>query len=171
MWFVNQMKYLAKACMLTLALISLPVPTQAENSTPEQLLSWKQELVTIERNLSFTNNFIDPVTINAYVADTPAKRTQGLMHVRDLPENEGMLFVFSPPRYVSMWMKNTVISLDIVFIKADGTIALVHQKAKPLSLQSIPSIHKVKWVLELKGGVAEKLKLRPGDKLVRDQAD
>ena len=101
----------------------------------------------------------------------PAKRTQGLMHVRDLPENEGMLFVFSPPRYVSMWMKNTVISLDIVFIKADGTIALVHQKAKPLSLQSIPSIHKVKWVLELKGGIAEKLKLRPGDKLVRDQAD
>ena len=133
MWFVNQMKYLANASMLTLALISLLLPMQAENSTTEHLLSWKQELVTSERNLSFTNNFIDPVTINAYVADTPAKRTQGLMHVRDLPENEGMLFVFSPPRYVSMWMKNTVISLDIVFIKADGTIAHVHQEAKPLS--------------------------------------
>ena len=171
MWFVNQMKYLANASMLTLALISLLLPMQAENSTPVQLLSWKQELVTIERNLSFTNNFIDPVTINAYVADTPAKRTQGLMHVRDLPENEGMLFVFSPPRYVSMWMKNTVISLDIVFIKADGTIAHVHQEAKPLSLRSIPSMHKVKWVLELKAGVAEKLKLKLGDKLVRDRTD
>ena len=70
-----------------------------------------------------------------------------------------------------MWMKNTVISLDIVFIKADGTIAHVYQEAKTLSLQSIPSIYKVKWVLELKAGVAEKLSLKAGDKLVRGTTD
>ena len=169
MWFINRMKYLLNG-LLALTLICL-TPIQAENLTPKQLVGWKQELVTIEKALPFTNNVLHPIVINAYLADTPTKRTQGLMHVADLPENEGMLFVFRPPRYVSMWMKNTVISLDIVFIKADGTIAHVHQDAKPLSLQSISSIHKVKWVLELKAGVAEKLSLRPGDKLVRGTTD
>ena len=170
MWFVNRMKYLLNASMLVFAVICFS-PAQAENSTPEQLVGWKQELVTIEKTLPFSNNVREPFVINAYLADTPKKRTQGLMHVSYLPENEGMLFVFRSPRYVSMWMKNTVISLDIVFIKADGTIAHVHQEAKPLSLRSIPSMHKVKWVLELKAGVAEKLKLKLGDKLVRDRTD
>ena len=170
MWFVNRMKYLLNASMLVFAVFCFS-PAQAENSTPEQLVGWKQELVKIEKVLPFSNNVLEPVVINAYLADTPTKRTQGLMHVADLPENEGMLFVFRPPRYVSMWMKNTVISLDIVFIKADGTIAHVHQDAKPLSLQSISSRNRVKWVLELKAGVAEKLSLRPGDKLVRGTTD
>ena len=170
MWFVNRMKYLLNASMLVFAVICFS-PVHAENSTPEQLVGWKQELITIEKILPFANNVLEPVIINAYIADTPTKRTQGLMHVTDLPENEGMLFVFRSSRYVSMWMKNTVISLDIVFIKADGTIAHVHQEAKPLSLQSIPSIYKVKWVLELKAGVAEKLSLKAGDKLVRGTTD
>ena len=170
MWFVNRMKYLLNASMLVFAVFCFS-PAQAENSTPEQLVGWKQELVKIEKVLPFSNNVLEPVVINAYLADTPTKRTQGLMHVTDLPENEGMLFVFRSSRYVSMWMKNTVISLDIVFIKADGTIAHIHQDAKPLSLQSISSRNKVKWVLELKAGVAEKLSLRPGDKLVRGTTD
>ena len=170
MWFDNPMKYLLSAFMISLVLICLS-HVQAENSVPEQLVGWKQELVKIEKVLPFSNNVLEPVVINAYLADTPTKRTQGLMHVADLPENEGMLFVFRPPRYVSMWMKNTVISLDIVFIKADGTIAHIHQDAKPLSLQSISSRNRVKWVLELKAGVAEKLSLRPGDKLVRGTTD
>ena len=164
MWFDIPMKYLPSASMISLVLICLS-PVQAENSVPEQLVGWKQELIEIEKALG------ENVIINAYLADTPTKRTQGLMHVADLPENEGMLFVFRPPRYVSMWMKNTVISLDIVFIKADGTIAHIHQDAKPLSLQSISSRNRVKWVLELKAGVAEKLSLRPGDKLVRGTTD
>ena len=170
MWFVNRMKYLLNASMLVFAVFCFS-PAQAENSTPEQLVGWKQELVKIEKVLPFSNNVLEPVVINAYLADTPTKRTQGLMHVADLPENEGMLFVFRSSRYVSMWMKNTVISLDIVFIKADGTIAHIHQDAKPLSLQSISSRNRVKWVLELKAGVAEKLSLRPGDKLVRGTTD
>ena len=164
MWFDNPMKYLPSASMISLVLICLS-PVQAENSVPKQLVGWNQELITIETVRG------EDVVINAYIADTPARRAQGLMHVTDLPENAGMLFVFSRPRQVSMWMKNTVISLDIVFIKANGTIAHVHQGAKPLSMQSIPSIYKVKWVLELKAGVAEKLSLRTGDKLVRGTTD
>ena len=169
MWFINQMKYLVNG-LLALTVLCL-TPIQAENLTPKQLVGWKQELIEIEKTLPLTQSMSERIFINAYIADTAAKRIQGLMHVQDLPKNAGMLFVFRPPRYVSMWMKNTVISLDILFIKADGTIAHVHQEAKPLSLQSIPSIYKVKWVLELNAGVAEKLSLKTGDKLVRGTTD
>jgi uncharacterized membrane protein (UPF0127 family) len=168
MWLSNRIKYLLNASTLVLVLIYLSTLAQAENSTPKQLVGWKQEMIKIETILSSQDNIREHIIINSYIADTPIKRTQGLMHVTDLHDNEGMLFIFNPPRHVSMWMKDTVISLDILFIKADGTIAHVHKEAKPLSLRSIPSIYKVKWVLELKAGVAEKLKLRPGHKLIRD---
>ena len=170
MWLVNRMKYLLNASMLVFAIICFS-PAQAENSTPEQLVGWKQELVTIEKALPFTNNVLHPIVINAYLADTPTKRTQGLMHVADLPENEGMLFVFRPPRYVSMWMKNTVISLDILFLNPSGRIVKIHKNAEPLSLASVPSHARVKWVLELNAGVAGKLNLRLGDRLARGKID
>jgi len=113
----------------------------------------------------------EDVVINAYIADTPARRAQGLMHVTDLPENAGMLFVFSRPRQVSMWMKNTVISLDILFLNPSGRSVKIHKNAEPLSLASVPSHARVKWVLELKAGVAGKWNLKPGDKLVRGKID
>ena len=158
------MKYLPSASMISLVLICLS-PVQAENSAPEQLVGWKQELIEIEKVLG------ENVIINAYLADTPAKRAQGLMHVTDLPENAGMLFVFSQPRQVSMWMKNTVISLDILFLNPNGRIVKIQKNAKPLSLASITSRAKVKWVLELNAGVAAKLDLQPGDRLVQGKTD
>ena len=164
MWFDNPMKYLPSASTISLVLICLS-PVQAEISAPEQLVGWKQELIEIEKVLG------ENVIINAYLADTPAKRAQGLMHVTDLPENAGMLFVFSQPRQVSMWMKNTVISLDILFLNPNGRIVKIHKNAKPLSLASIPSHAKVKWVLELNAGVAAKLDLQPGYRLVQGKTD
>ena len=164
MWFDNQMKYLPSASTISLVLICLS-PVQAGNSTPEQLVGWKQELIDIEKVRG------ENVVINAYIADTPAKRAQGLMHITDLPENVGMLFVFSRPRQVSMWMKNTVISLDILFLNPSGRIVKIHENAEPLSLASVPSHTRVKWVLELNAGVAEKLNLRPGDRLAGDKID
>ena len=164
MWFDIPMKYLPSASMISLVLICLS-PVQAENSVPEQLVGWKQELIEIEKVRG------ENVIINAYLADTPAKRAQGLMHVTDLPENAGMLFVFSQPRQVSMWMKNTVISLDILFLNPSGRIVKIHKNVEPLSLASVPSHARVKWVLELNAGVAEKLNLRPGDRLVQGKTD
>ena len=158
------MKYLPSASMISLVLICLS-PVQAENSAPEQLVGWKQELIEIEKVLG------ENVIINAYLADTPAKRAQGLMHVTDLPENAGMLFVFSQPRQVSMWMKNTVISLDILFLNPNGRIVKIHKNVEPLSLASITSHAKVKWVLELNAGVAAKLDLQPGYRLVQGKTD
>ena len=164
MWFDIPMKYLPSASMISLMLICLS-PVQAENSASEQLVGWKQELIAIEKVRG------ENVVINAYIADTPAKRAQGLMHVTDLPENAGMLFVFSQPRQVSMWMKNTVISLDILFLNPSGRIVKIHKNAEPLSLASIPSHARVKWVLELNAGVAGKLNLRLGDRLARGKID
>ena len=164
MWFDIPMKYLPSASTISLVLICLS-PVQAENSVPEQLVGWKQELIEIEKVRG------ENVVINAYIADTPAKRAQGLMHVTDLPENAGMLFVFSQPRQVSMWMKNTVISLDILFLNPNGRIVKIQKNAKPLSLANIPSYAKVKWVLELNAGVAAKLDLQPGYRLVQGKTD
>ena len=164
MWFDNQMKYLPSASMISLVLICL-APVQAEISAPEQLVGWKQELIAIEKVRG------ENVVINAYIADTPAKRAQGLMHVTDLPENAGMLLVFSQPRQISIWMKNTLISLDILFLNPSGRIVKIHKNAEPLSLASIPSHARVKWVLELNAGVAGKLNLRLGDRLARGKID
>ena len=160
MWFDNPMKCLLSASMISLVLICLS-PVQAENSVPKQLVGWNQELITIETVRG------EDVVINAYIAATPARRAQGLMHVTGLPENAGMLFVFNQPRQVSMWMKNTLISLDILFLNPSGRIVKIHQNAEPLSLASVPSQTRVKWVLELNAGVAGKLNLRPGDRLAQ----
>tara|TARA_B100001179_G_scaffold3295_1_gene2313 strand:+ start:97 stop:591 length:495 start_codon:yes stop_codon:yes gene_type:complete len=164
MWFDIPMKYLPSASMIFLVLICLS-PVQAENSVPKQLVGWKQELIAIEKVRG------ENVVINAYIADTPAKRAQGLMHVTDLPENAGMLLVFSQPRQISIWMKNTLISLDILFLNPSGRIVKIHKNAEPLSLASVPSHARVKWVLELNAGVAGKLNLRLGDRLARGKID
>jgi len=164
MWFDNPMKYLLSASMISLVLICLS-PVQAGDYVPEQLVGWKQELIAIKTVQG------EDVVINAYIADNPIRRAQGLMHVTDLPENAGMLFAFSQPRQVSMWMKNTLISLDILFLNPSGRIVKIHKNAEPLSLASIPSHARVNWVLELNAGVAGKLNLRLGDRLVRGKID
>ena len=98
-----------------------------------------------------------------WVADTPQRAAQGLMFVSDLPETMGMVFPVEPPRVENMWMKNTYIELDMLFIDAHGRITKIIQRAAPLSLQTLSSDSPVAAVLELKGGQAAKLGLRTGD--------
>jgi uncharacterized membrane protein (UPF0127 family) len=98
-----------------------------------------------------------------WVADTPQRAEQGLMFVSDLPETMGMVFPVEPPRVENMWMKNTYIELDMLFIDAHGRVSKIIQRAAPLSLQTLSSDSPVSAVLELKGGQAAKLGLRTGD--------
>jgi uncharacterized membrane protein (UPF0127 family) len=98
-----------------------------------------------------------------WVADTPERAAQGLMFVNDLPETMGMVFPVEPPRVENMWMKNTYIELDMLFIDAHGRVTKIIQRAAPLSLQTLSSDTAVAAVLELKGGQAAKLGLRTGD--------
>jgi uncharacterized protein len=86
-----------------------------------------------------------------------------LMFVSDLPESMGMVFPVDPPRVENMWMKNTYIELDMLFIDAHGRVTKIIQKAAPLSLQTLSSGNVVAAVLELRGGQAAKLGLQPGD--------
>ncbi|HWX70716.1 MAG TPA: DUF192 domain-containing protein [Steroidobacteraceae bacterium] len=98
-----------------------------------------------------------------WVADTPERAAQGLMFVSDLPESMGMVFPVEPPRVENMWMKNTYIELDMLFIDAHGRVTKIIQRAAPLSLQTLSSDTAVSAVLELRGGQAAKLGLHTGD--------
>lgn len=100
------------------------------------------------------------------VATTDRDRARGLMFRRSLPENAGMLFLYDPPQPAAMWMKNTLISLDIVFISPDGRVHRIESGAEPFSTTLIPSDGTVAAVLELNAGQADKIGLKRGDQVV-----
>jgi uncharacterized membrane protein (UPF0127 family) len=99
------------------------------------------------------------------VADTWARRAQGLQHRRTLAADAGMLFDYAESRPVAMWMKNTVVPLDMLFIDARGRVARVAENTEPLSLTPIPSGESVRAVLELNAGTARRLGIRMGDRV------
>jgi uncharacterized membrane protein (UPF0127 family) len=102
-------------------------------------------------------------TIHAELALTPEEHRDGLMYRTDLPADGGMLFVFAEEGERAFWMKNTYIPLDMLFIRADGTIDSIHENAKPQNLTPIPSYGPVLDVLELNGGAASKFGIKQGD--------
>jgi uncharacterized protein len=99
------------------------------------------------------------------LATNDAERSRGLMYRKRLGPYEGMLFDFYQEMPVSFWMKNTLIPLDMVFIAGDGTVKHVHANAVPLSTETVPSRFPVRAVLEINGGSAALLGIKPGDKV------
>ncbi len=97
------------------------------------------------------------------IADTPLRQKQGLMYRKNLADNVGMLFIYNHPQPVFMWMKNTFISLDILFLNTHGEIVKIFHQAQPHSERLITSGGNVSAVLEIKGGRTKALGLRPGD--------
>ena len=100
------------------------------------------------------------------LAGTPEERAQGLMFRKSLAPDAGMLFDFKEPGPVAMWMKDTLIPLDMLFISRDGRIARIVERTVPLSLAPIPSGEAVLAVLELNGGTAARLGLKAGDRVI-----
>jgi uncharacterized membrane protein (UPF0127 family) len=96
------------------------------------------------------------------VAATPAEQERGLMFRKSLAPDRGMIFPYAPAQEVAFWMKNTLIPLDMIFIRSDGTIARI-ATAKPLDLTPVPSGEPVSAVLEIRGGRAAELGIREGD--------
>jgi uncharacterized membrane protein (UPF0127 family) len=92
-------------------------------------------------------------------------RSRGLMFRHELAEDHGMLFDYDPPQQIAFWMKNTFLSLDIIFIGADGRILNIAQKTTPLSLEHLPAAGKARGVLEINGGLSEKFGIKPGDRV------
>ena len=97
------------------------------------------------------------------VARTEAEQAKGLMYRTSLAPDAGMLFLFDPPRPASFWMKNTYIPLDMLFIRADGTIARVAANTTPHSLEPVGVGEDVAAVLEIAGGRAAQLGIAEGD--------
>lgn len=105
------------------------------------------------------------------VMRTPDERAKGLMYRRELPEGRGMLFDFSPEQNVSMWMKNTYIPLDMIFIRADGRILRIAENTTPESEAIIPAGGPVRGVLEVIAGTAKKYGIAAGDKVAHPLFD
>lgn len=105
-------------------------------------------------------------SFNIEVMVTDQERALGLMFRRSLPEDGGMLFIYDPPQPATMWMRNTLIPLDIVFISVDGCVHRIESNAEPFSETLIPSDGDVAAVLELNGGEADKIGLKRGDKVI-----
>jgi uncharacterized protein len=106
-----------------------------------------------------------PVQFTVEMAVTDRQQETGLMFRKSLAPNAGMLFDFRKETPTNFWMKNTLIPLDMLFIKANGTIARIAVNAKPLSEDSIPSYEPVRAVLEIAGGRAAQLGLKAGDQV------
>ncbi|MBY6200085.1 DUF192 domain-containing protein [Maritalea mobilis] len=105
------------------------------------------------------------VRFRVAVADDPRERSQGLMHVPEMPRMSGMLFVYERPQSVSFWMANTLIPLDMIFADETGVVTRIHENAVPLDRTPIPGGDGVQFVLEINGGMARQLGIDEGDEL------
>lgn len=106
------------------------------------------------------------VSLQVQVADTDARRQTGLMYRTSMPEKEGMLFLFPEVRPVAFWMKNTVLSLDIIFIDDAGRVMNIARGTMPHSLQPIPADGPTRAVLELNAGASARLGIDVGDRVL-----
>jgi len=113
-------------------------------------------------NLEITEGKKVKHVFKVWLADTPQRQAQGLMFVRSLPDLRGMLFAYPQPKAISMWMKNTYIPLDMVFIDDHNRIQQIVEQATPHSLDIIRSDKPARAVLEIAGGEARRLGLHPG---------
>jgi len=108
------------------------------------------------QNLEIINDSGVPIHYNVEVVKTYEDQKTGLMHRKNLEENKGMLFLFNSEKKASFWMKNTFISLDIIFINKDGSINTIYKNTKPLSLKTLNSKGNVLAVLEINSGDTDK---------------
>jgi uncharacterized membrane protein (UPF0127 family) len=116
----------------------------------------------------FTTVYVQDRPIRVEIAETPEQHARGLMFRRCLPPDRGMLFVFADEDLRSFWMKNTLIPLDMIFINGDRQVVALHESVPPCRRDPCPGYESgapARFVLELAGGTAQKLRLRLGDKI------
>ena len=157
--------FVAALVLTLLSAAGSPDATAQERESMLPLSSFPRERIAIETRSARRHMF------DAWRADTPQTRVQGLMFVRSLQQEQAMIFVYGSPQYVGMWMKNTLIPLDMLFVDTDGCVVKVHERAEPGSLETIASDAPVVLVVELAGGVASSLGLRVGDRVTRPAAN
>lgn len=150
-----------RVVMALAALLSILVlaPALALAQTPDQRPEFGTDTLAILTEDGARHDF------TVEIADETPERMFGLMFVEELAPDRGMLFLYPRPQRLRMWMRNTLISLDMLFIRADGTIESIAARAIPLDETVIQSEGRVIAVLEIAGGRAEALGIRPGDRV------
>ncbi|HSQ70571.1 MAG TPA: DUF192 domain-containing protein [Steroidobacteraceae bacterium] len=151
----------AAALMLSAGLAVADGPRSPD---PLPLSAFPRERIVIETRSARRHVF------EAWRADEPATRAQGLMFVEQLPADRAMIFIYDPPQRVGMWMKNTLVPLDMLFVDRSGCVVRVHAEAEPGSLETIDSGERVVLVVELAGGSASMLGIARGDRVLRPAA-
>lgn len=141
--------------MLATCVLAVALPLRAQTGPLEDLDRFPHGKLVITGGKQ-------PLEFEIWIADTDQRKAQGLMFVRSLAPQRGMLFVNDSPRTLSMWMKNTYIPLDMVFIDAGGRIQQIVAQTTPHSLDTIRSDKPALAVLEIGGGEAQRLGIAPG---------
>ncbi|MBC7770815.1 MAG: DUF192 domain-containing protein [Phycisphaerales bacterium] len=130
---------------------------------PETVRDGGVQMLETEQLIVDTSN--GPVRLTVEIADDEAERNRGLMFRQSLADDRGMLFHFQEPERASFWMRNTPLSLDIIFIGVDGRVLNVAERTTPYSDAPVPSAGMTRGVLEIRGGRAAELGIRAGDRV------
>ena len=154
-------RVLALGALLACAPLALRGGYAQQPAPPLELSSYPRTALEVAHHDE--HRVLRKFPFEVWVADTPARAQQGLMFVSDLPETRGMVFPLPAPRVETMWMRNTYIELDMLFITADGRVTKIIERAHPMSDATLSSDKPVSAVLELRGGEAKKLGLAVGD--------
>jgi uncharacterized membrane protein (UPF0127 family) len=157
----SNLEYLRGACAALIIAFALGAGSAAyaQNGPLEDLADFPSGKLEILEGKKAKQVF------QVWLADSPRRQAQGLMFVRALPDLQGMLFVHEEPRAFSMWMKNTYIPLDMVFIDAHGRIQQIVEQTTPHSLDLIRSDDPALAVLEIAGGEAKRLGIHVGQRV------
>jgi len=138
-----------------IAQVAAPMPAFAQQQ--QQMIFAKEPLVVQTAAGKLLNFTVE-------IASTNEQRQYGLMYRKEMAENAGMLFDFGQSRRVTMWMENTILPLDMLFVDSTGVIRHIKENAVPYSEDIIDSMGSVKYVVELNAGVVKKLGIQVGDK-------
>ncbi|HVJ51392.1 MAG TPA: DUF192 domain-containing protein [Aliidongia sp.] len=144
--------------ILRLLAILLAVPLLMAAGAPPKLQSFeKGEITVISAN--------GPHKFKVEIAASDGQREQGLMFRQQMAADAGMIFIWQQPQPIVMWMENTYIPLDMLFVDENGVILNIRERAVPFSREQIPSAGPAKVAIELNGGTAAKLGIKAGDKV------
>ncbi len=148
-------------CMLCAV---LPLSLDAAPAGTVPLSEFPRERIAVETRASFRRHLFE-----AWRAETPQTREQGFMFVeeRAVHSDQAMIFIYDPPQYVAMWMKNTLLPLDMLFVDQRGCVVTIKQDARPGSLATITSRVPVVLVVELKAGTVAAQGIAVGDRVLR----
>ncbi|MGB7903387.1 MAG: DUF192 domain-containing protein [Steroidobacteraceae bacterium] len=142
----------------------LPLTLGAAPTGTVPLSAFPRERIAVETRASFRRHLFE-----AWRADSPQTREQGFMFVEDraVRPDQAMIFIYDPPQHVAMWMKNTLLPLDMLFVDQRGCVVTIKQDARPGSLATIGSRVPVSLVVELKAGTVAAQGIAVGDRVLR----